>query len=261
MLVKLRQYRQALISADYAFWFGVAFFVLVLVAISYIGRQMYQQLMNAQRMPVSSLTITGDRQYSQDSEVQQALALLSDNESFFSLNVDQVKGLVEQIPWVASASVRRRWPNGLQIHITDQVPVGYWNDEFFINAEGEIFGAEQSRVSRELPRFYGADNVALSVLKGYRTLFPLLDSEGFVVKQINLSQRESWQVVINEDIKLILGRVNAVMRNARIERFIKVYKHVIQKSQAINYVDLRYDTGFAVNWKSKPGEKANNEQG
>jgi len=89
----------------------------------------------------------------------------------------------------------------------------------------------------------------------------LLTSEGFTLNAITLSPRQSWQITINDDLNLVLGRVNTVIRNARVERFLKVYKHVINKSRLINYVDLRYDTGFAVNWKSQPGDKANNEQG
>jgi len=133
---KLTTMKSNLGQADRGFWCGVIFFVLVLAGISYLGNQMYKHLMNTREMPLSALTLSGERQYSKDQEVQQVLAVLSDQESFFSLNVDQVKNLVEQIPWIAKASVRRQWPNGLQIHVVDQVPVGFWNDRSLLNVKG-----------------------------------------------------------------------------------------------------------------------------
>lgn len=261
MVQRLTRLKNRLRQAELGFWSGVLFFIIVLAGISYLGNQMYLNLMSTRQMPLSSLTLTGDRQYSNDQDVQRVLARLSDQESFFSLGVDQVKDLVEQIPWVAKVSVRRQWPNGLQIHIVDQVPVGYWNDRSLLNASGEVFAAQQARISDKLPRFYGPDKTATTVLAGYRALYPLLTNEGFTLNEIKLSPRQSWQITVNDDLNLVLGRVNTVIRNARVERFIKVYKHVIKKTRPINYVDLRYDTGFAVNWKLQPGEKENNEQG
>ena len=258
---KLTRIKGRVQQADHGFWAGVFFFLLVLAGISYLANQMYGHLMSTRQMPLSSLTLSGERQYSRDQEVQQVLATLSNQESFFSLNVDQVKTLVEQIPWIAKASVRRQWPNGLHIHVVDQVPVAYWNDRSLLNIKGEIFNADQARLKLKLPRFYGSDEEAATVLAGYRALYPLLSSEGISLRTITLSPRQSWQVTINNDLNLVLGRVNTVIRNVRVERFLKVYKHMINKKRLINYVDLRYDTGFAVNWKVVPGEKANNEQG
>lgn len=261
MIAKFKDLIKNRANVDYAFGAGLAFFFLVLISIGYVGNQLYQRLMDAQKMPLSSLTISGVRPYSKNVDVQQALTSISDNESFFSLNVDQVKELVEKSPWIAKVSVRRQWPNGLQIHIIDQQPMAYWNDDKLVNSRGEVFNAPQQRIKMQLPHFYGNENTAKMVLKGYNALDTLLKSEGFSLNSISLSSRQSWQITLSNGLTLILGRVNTVMRNARVERFIKVYKYVMEKQRAINYVDLRYDTGFAVNWKLEPGENANNEQG
>ncbi len=252
---------QRIKNADTAFWAGVVFFVVVSIGLIYLANLMYQKLMSAQDMPISTLQITGERAYSNDEEVQLALSELSTHESFFSLDVMSVKAKVEQVPWIAQAAVRRQWPNGLSIHVTDQQPAAYWNDGRLINDKGEIFDAPLQRIEVPLPQFFGPNNVPHAVLEGYRALLPLFDSEGLTINRIELSERESWQVVLEDGTKLILGRVNTVMRNARIERFLQVYKHVIPNEREINYVDLRYDSGFAVNWKAQPGDKASNEQG
>jgi len=248
-------------NADHGFWLGVTFFALVIVFIAYLGHKMTQKLMNAQDMPVSTLQIIGTRPYSSDLEIHKALRELANNESFFSLNVNQVQKTIENIDWIKRAAVRRQWPNGLVIHVTDQVPVAYWNDEHLLNEGGEVFTAPQDRIKQWLPHFSGPNTISKTVLTGYQALWPLLQSEGLTLSEIVLTPRQSWQVTLGNGSKLVLGRGNDVIRNMRIERFLKVYKHVLPDVNDIDYVDLRYDAGFAVNWKKQSGEHAKNEQG
>ena len=261
MNVKQQNIMQRLKSADHAFWAGVLFFCLVLLGIAVLSNKMVQKLMSAQDMPLSTLQISGTRPYSSDLEIQQALRQLSENESFFSLDVKRVQQKLEQLPWIDKVSVRRQWPNGLSIHVIDQEPVAYWNDEYLLNNNGDIFLAPQEKITVQLPRFYGPKHVPMAVLTGYRALLPLFVDEKLQLEQVILNKRESWKIILTNGSQLILGRGNDVIRNSRVERFLKVYKHVMPVDKQINYVDLRYDTGFAVNWKKTAGDKANNEQG
>ncbi|MGB1298736.1 MAG: cell division protein FtsQ/DivIB [Psychrobium sp.] len=246
---------------DHFYWSGVLFFGLVIVFIVYLGHKMTEKMMNAQDMPVSTLQIIGTRPYSSDLEIHQVLWKLSENESFFSLNVEDVQQRLENIPWIKRVAVRRQWPNGLIIHVTDQSPVAYWNETQLLNDSGEVFSAPTDRISSWLPHFSGADDIASNVLSGYRALWPLLESEGLTLSEISLTPRQSWNVTLANGSKLVLGRGNDVIRNVRMERFLKVYKHVLPQGKQIDYVDLRYDAGFAVNWKKQLGDTANNEQG
>jgi len=245
--------------ANPAYWAGVMFFILVVVGLTYVANAMYGKLMSAQDMPISTLQLTGQRAFSNDKEVQIALGDLSASESFFSLDVGKVKQTVEQVPWIEQAAVRRQWPNGLSIHVTDQQPVAYWNSDRLVNSKGQIFSAQMSRIESPLPHFFAPNNVPQDVLEGYKALLPLFESEGLAIKRVELTERESWQLILEDGARLILGRGNTVIRNARIERFLKVYKHVIPSEKLIDYVDLRYDSGFAVNWLEQPGDKATNE--
>ncbi len=248
-------------NADHGYWAGIVFFILILLFIGYLGHKMTLKLMNAQDMPVSTLQIIGSRPYSNDLDIHNVLQELSKSESFFSLDVNEVQKRLEGIAWIKRVAVRRQWPNGLIIHVTDQVPIAYWNDEYLLNDNGEIFKAQQERLTRWLPHFFGPDDVSKIVLTGYQALWPLLDSEGLILSEIMLTQRQSWNVTLGNGSKLVLGRGNDVIRNMRIERFLKVYKHIMPQVSDINYVDLRYDAGFAVNWKKQSGVKAQNEQG
>lgn len=246
---------------DHGYWSGVGFFIFVLVLIVYLGHKMTLKLMDAQDMPVSTLQIIGLRPYSDDSEIYNVLQKMSNRESFFSLDVNNVQKQLENIEWIKRVAIRRQWPNGLVIHVTDQTPVAYWNDDYLLNENGKVFKAQQDRITKWLPHFFGADDVSNTILNGYQALKPLLESEDLTLSEITLTPRQSWSVTLNNGSKLVLGRGNSVIRNMRVERFLKVYKHVLPQVNDINYVDLRYDAGFAINWKEKSGVKTNNEQG
>lgn len=248
-------------NADHTYWAGIAFFIVILMFIAYLTHKMSLKLMSAQDMPISTLQIIGVRPYSNDLDIHHVLQELSESESFFSLDVNEVQKKLEDIAWIKRVAVRRKWPNGLIIHVTDQVPIAYWNDEYLLNDNGEIFKAQKDRLTNWLPQFFGPDEVSKKVLIGYQALWPLFDSEGFTLSEIMLTQRQSWNITLNNGGKLVLGRGNDVIRNMRIERFLKVYKHIMPQVNDINYVDLRYDAGFAVNWKKQSGVKAQNEQG
>ena len=64
-----------------------------------------------------------------------------------------------------------------------------------------------------------------------------------------MTARRSWQLTLNNDIKLNLGRGDTMKRLAR---FVELYPVLQQQAQTdgkrISYVDLRYDSGAAVGW-------------
>ena len=65
-----------------------------------------------------------------------------------------------------------------------------------------------------------------------------------------LSERFAWQLILNDGVTLDLGRENRV---ERIQRFMDAYPQIKinkKKNQQVDYIDLRYDTGLAVGWKS-----------
>ncbi len=74
------------------------------------------------------------------------------------------------------------------------------------------------------------------------------------IDELILSERFSWQLTLNDGVTLNLGREERV---ERIQRFMDVYSLIKaqlkvekEQNQAVDYIDLRYDTGLAVGWKT-----------
>ena len=137
---------------------------------------------------------------------------------------------------------------------------------FLLNQFSKAFQADVERLTQALPAFFGPEGSEQLALKNFINLNDLLDYKGLVIDELVLSERFSWQLTLNDGVMLNLGRENRVKR---IQRFMDIYplikeysstlnkeknkkKNKLKKeeNQAVDYIDLRYDTGLAVGWKT-----------
>ena len=84
----------------------------------------------------------------------------------------------------------------------------------------------------------------------FTNLNQILDYSNLNIDELVLSERFAWQLTLNDGVRLDLGRENRV---ERIQRFMDAYPKIKvskNKNQQVDYIDLRYDTGLAVGWKS-----------
>jgi len=232
------------------------FFIAVLFSLITISWWLTQHFIGQESAPVTSIVVSGEMPYSQRSDIISAIEQI-DMGNFFQVDVNEVQNNVLTLPWVYSVAVRKQWPNELKIYVVDQTPVALWNEDFLINQLGHVFQADISRVKHYLPNFYGPEGSELLALENYRDLNELLDFKSLAIDELVLSERFSWLLTLNDGVTLNLGREERV---ERIQRFMDVYPRIKaqlkakiitekDKNQAVDYIDLRYDTGLAVGWK------------
>ena len=236
---------------------GLPVFLLVLLLLSYLGYWAQQWLQDEQRLPVQQIVFSGDLKVLK----QNALANLITKKltsSFFALDVNQVHALMEEQAWVYSASIRKRWPSKLYIHIIEQKAVALWNDDLLLNQYGDTFDGYPMIAAKKqnLPQLFGPGGSEKTVLTGYTHMQRLLNASGLKIQQLVLSERFAWQSKLNNKVVLKLGRQEYINR---LQRFIDVYPLLEQQDKAVEYVDLRYDTGLAVGWLDQAlSESTNN---
>jgi cell division protein FtsQ len=233
---------QRLLQAD--IWFGAGFLLLVIAGLVYGIIQLSGYLEDEQRVPVQKIMLSGQRTQIDDLEIE-ALVRSKHPGSFFELDVDKVLTDVESLPWVYKASVRKRWPNSLQVHLVEQVPAAHWNDDLLLNQYGESF--EALAPAAELPSLFGPGGSEQVALEGYKAMQALLNNTQLRVTELFLSERFAWNIKLSNGISLNLGRTEFI---DRLQRFIDLYPLLNKDQRPVDYVDLRYDTGFAVGWKS-----------
>ena len=244
-----------------SFGLGLAFFLCVLISLISIAWWLTNRLIDQESLPINSVVISGEMPYTTRDEVLAAMDNINLG-NFFQVDVNEIQSQVSALPWVYSAAVRKQWPNEVKIYIVDQTPVALWNGDFILNQFGKAFQADTQQLTQALPQFFGPEGSELLALENFINLNDLLEYRNLAIDELVLSERFSWQLTLNNGVMLNLGREERVKR---VQRFMDVYPliktHLEQQSkqknndkkqlkQAVDYIDLRYDTGLAVGWKS-----------
>lgn len=232
------------------FYMGLVFFICLLGLLIFAVSKLNVWLEDEQQAPVQDIVVSGDRIFINDQEIE-LLIKQTQPGSFFELDVNQTHQTVEAMPWVYRASVRKRWPSGLEIFVVEQQPAAIWNGDMLLNQYGDAFDAQISSTDLSskitLPNLYGPGGSEQTALQGYRNMQSLLETSNLYIVEMFLSERFAWNVQLNNGIKLNLGRTEFI---DRLQRFVDLLPLISQQDKQVDYVDLRYDTGLAVGWKT-----------
>jgi len=182
--------------------------------------------------------------------------------NFFTMDLRQVRDLIETAPWVRRVQVRRLWPDALVATIEEQTPLAFWNEDQMINTWGEPFSANQGELEDDavLPQLTGPEQSEQLVVQRYAELARWFAPLDLSIREVTLSPRYAWKVTLSDGLHLNLGRdpaadaadlhgrSGALPFSERIERFVRVWPAVRQRlaGQTIRSVDLRYPNGFAM---------------
>ena len=168
--------------------------------------------------------------------------------TFFTMDLDRARAALAQVPWVRRASLRRQWPQRLEVTIEEHEPLARWNDDALIDVDGEVFSADYDG---ELPQFDGPDaharggGRALSRVGCARSLRCRSPCRRSAVAARRLARSRDTDRPGALDIEL--GRDEP---GERLARFVAVYERTIgallRAGTRIDRVDLRYRNGFAA---------------
>jgi cell division protein FtsQ len=246
------RHKTAANAADHGLWSQPALlnlladllFFLAAVMLAWEGAQVLQRLPLA---PLKQLIVAASVDKVSPAQIEQtARAAITGN--FFTVNLEQAQAAFERLPWVRRASLRRVWPDGIELVLEEHHPVARWTPQNgearLVNDRGEVFGA----VSAEsLPVFSGPEESAARVLGRYREFSEALATIARVPVAVRLSPREAWQVKLDDGVVLELGRDQPKAPLAeRLVRFTTHYGAVKDRLHAIGVVDMRYPNGFAL---------------
>ena len=191
--------------------------------------------------------------------------------NFFTLDLNKTRDAFEKLPWAREVSVRRRWPDKLEVTIKEHQAMARWGNLALVNIQGELFHAA---IDSELPVFYANGNFVLEVALNYADFSRTLQDSGLKIEQLSLSPRHAWKIKVtkntvtkepesaNKILPTVSPAISAEPKEApvemaielgrdkpleRLHRFVTAYKQGLSKSNLnIAYVDLRYPNGFAL---------------
>lgn len=219
---------------------------LLLLVLGVGAYELAQRLLPYADRPITKISVEGDLSYISQQAVQQRIAPFV-TASFFSVDLQGMRSELEQMPWIATANVRRVWPDQVLVHLEEQLPIARWGDEALLNNQGQAFAPRELAHYEHLPQLYGPKRAQQQVMQQYQVLSQMLRPLGFSVARLELRERGSWFLSTGQGIELLLGRDHLV---EKMRRFIAIYDKVL-KAQLTNIarIDLRYANGLAVAWR------------
>lgn len=219
--------------------------VLITILLAMMSLAKYW-LSDPYRFPLEVVEVKGDFRYLDKQRLQDAVASQVEG-GFFTVDVNAIRTAAEQLPWVYKAAVKRVWPATLRISIEEQQAIARWDEQGFLNMNGEPFYPEASSLVLPLPSLAGPEGHELKVLENYQRVTQTLAPLGIQVSRMELDSRRAWHLQVGNGVLLELGRVDTW---ERLQRFIRAYPTVFAtRIEELKRVDLRYSNGFSVNWQ------------
>jgi cell division protein FtsQ len=215
---------------------------------------LYAALMVAIRLPIFPLrevSVTGRVAHTTRDQVE-SIVREELRGNFFTVDLEATRLAFEKLPWVRSATLRRVWPDRLEVAIEEHVALARWRDTALVNDRGEVFAAA---TDARLPVFAGPEGSAAEMAVQYSLFAGLLAPVGRAPARLRLSARRAWEIELDNGAVLDLGRQDLP---ARLGRFITVYERTVGRLPPKAYrIDLRYPNGFALRqpglrWGERP---------
>jgi len=161
--------------------------------------------------------------------------------NFFTLDLDTARAAFQKLPWVRRATLRRHWPDRLEVEVEEHVVLARWRDSALVNTYGEVFEGATSEI---LPIFVAPEGTAAEVAQRYEAFRALLQPLRKSPVQVLVSARRAWQLRLSDGEILELGRSQM---EERLQRFVGAYRRTLAQLANRPYrIDLRYPNGFAV---------------
>ncbi|MCU1299378.1 MAG: Cell division protein FtsQ, partial [Acidobacteriaceae bacterium] len=179
--------------------------------------------------------------------------------NIFFIPLDQRKKQLEQIPWVAAASVMRFVPNRLEIEIQERTPVAFarvGSKILLIDRAGTLMDLPAGKKKYSFPVILGMNpgeplSTRSARMKIYNDLVAQLDSGGAHYSQelseVDLSDSDDVKVLANNpqgEVLIHLGSSNFLERYKTYEAHAQEWRQQFDKLES---VDLRYDRQIIVN--------------
>ena len=229
--------------------------VTITVVLLMTGVVLADQLFRPGRFTIERIHIHGNsaRVDAQTVERTAWLALIG---NYFTADLEEIENALVHLPGVYQAAVRRHWPDTLEISITEAGAIALWyaTDGSALESRDYVNLPPDSNITLQpVLRSPTADrHTVIDAFLDLVSSLALLDLE---VKKLSIDEVGDWVVVLQSaslqipvELEIVVGKGNPVRK---VDQFVAVFDSVLQdRLPDIERVDMRYDSGFAVQWRA-----------
>ena len=206
--------------------------------------------------PVRSVLIGGEFSRVSKADIERAVAPLLVS-GLFRIDVDALRRAALAVPGVREATVRRVWPDRVDIFVIERVAIARWAGGGLIEVDGTHFvPADGVDRAEALPLLTGPEGSHERVLDLHVALERELAPLGLTPVATELTARGVLYATLDGGPRLVM-RPEAVGINAGT--YARVLVQVMaERLDEVERVDFRYPTGFAV--RMRQGDAADEAQ-
>jgi cell division protein FtsQ len=165
------------------------------------------------------------------------------NHNVFDIDLNKVRQLLQEHPWVAQANVKYQLLNDIHINVITHKIALRLNNSGYISDKGVLF-EPQKKISNDYPLVLNHSNQKdiKKILTDFQQYQQILDSLNLTIKV--LKQTPTTQLILQNNLILNLGYQQQI---SRLKKFTGYYPK-LKKINKLDFhtIDLRYKNGFVI---------------
>ncbi|MGR8997629.1 MAG: cell division protein FtsQ/DivIB [Gammaproteobacteria bacterium] len=197
-------------------------------------------------LPIKYVRTEGEFQYLGKNEIKTALQPLVTT-GFFEADMQAIHSVVSTLPWVEAVTVKRIWPDAIDIKVREKKAYARWGQNSLITEQGVLFTPKNMDQFQTLTLVTGPEHQQVKVLEIMKGIKTALADQSLEMAEFSVNDRWSWKIKLANGLEILLGRNEQLKK---LQRFLKTLKVLGQERvEQLAIVDLRYPNGYAVSWK------------
>ena len=193
--------------------------------------------------PVRSVRIGGEFTQVSKADIERTVEPLL-APGLLRIDVEALRRVALDVPWVREVTIRRAWPEGLEISVVEHEAVARWAGGGYLERDGVHFRPGGGTDLDSLPVLAGPEGMQRRVLDLHTALERVLAPLGMRLAATELTPRGVLYASLD-------GGPRLVMRPGAVEGDVAACARAIAKLMAdrlreIDRIDFRYPNGFAV---------------
>ena len=203
------------------------------------------------RQPLQSVRVTGPFVNVSRQELEVAIAPHLPR-AFLWVDVSAIRQAARAIPEIEDVSVRRVWPDRLDIEVREREAVARWRGRKLLEANASLFEPRSLESFAMLPRLEGPSGRHRQVLERWRQLDEIAQEYlNARVTRLEAHARGAWMAELTNGIVVQLATDTF---EDDLPRYARAFPRALgPRLHDIKAIDLRYGNGFAVRWREEEG--------
>jgi Cell division septal protein len=139
--------------------------------------------------------------------------------SFFDVDMQTIHTVVSSLPWVDTVTVKRIWPDAIDVKVHEKKPYVRWGKNSLITEQGNIFTPNNIEQFANMTLVNGPESQELKVLEIMKGIKTALADQSMSLAEFSINDRGAWQIKLSNGLEIQLGR------NEQLKNYSVFWKH------------------------------------